>query len=248
MSPTLESILPRRLWRTVGVGALVVVGLVICAEALGEWRQGRRLQAESRRADDASSREAKAKTQTAAAKAVAAERTRERDALQHRLDSLPRDPGPRPVEPNAAMPVVVEGLRGLGLAPWVLGDDLGLTLPDGRTVINWGREAQRVGPLAARLETSIALARAQEGVTDALLQQVAGLTTALGAADERSEAERRRADLAPKDRRWSAGALAGVDWTGTPRVGAYMSRSWGPLQAQVVVLGGQMALGGGMRW
>lgn len=230
---------------------LAAFGLAFVGGVVYEARsQARRIAEQTRRAQDAAQRETQAKTQAAAAGAVAAEWECTARALQAKLAALPTDPGPRPVPPDAGVPVVVDGLRGLGIAPVVLGADpaLGLTLPDSRTVLFWGREAQRVGPLAARLEACTALAQAQEGASGALHLQVDRLTSALAACDEGRDAERRRAALVPKDRPWTAGVLVGVDPSGARHLGAYVSRAWGPVQVQALALGNRAALGLGWRW
>lgn len=205
--------------------------------------------------------EAQAKADRAAAQQVAAEQLRHVADLERQLAQRPMPAPAQPVPPDASADLVVAGLQGLGLHPQLLGSGLapdlsiGLTLPDSRTTLSWGRESQRVPALAARLETLEALRQAQEGATSALLQRAEAGDRATAAADARADAEHRRAEalqqalhLTPVDRPWSAGLLVGLDTTGTRRAGAYLSRSWGPIQAQIVVLGNTAAVGGGIRF
>lgn len=248
----------RLILATLGVGALVL-GLCgwSCAAERQEAQHQAALAAETRRAQDAELREAEAKAAARAAGALAAQRERERDALQARLDALPPDPGPRPVDPDTTAPAALAELVGLGLQPVALGSPLaaGLTLPDTLTAIQWGREAQRVGPLVARLDAATALAQAQAGVSDARLLQVACLTTALGAADERAAAQERRADAAEALARyrgplrpWRAGLMGAKGWDGRSYLGAYVGWSYRRVDLQVVQIGDRTALGAGWRW
>jgi hypothetical protein len=210
--------------------------------------------------------ETQAKAERAAAQQVAATQLQRVADLERQLAQHPAPPPAQPVPPDAPAALVVAGLSGLGLHPRLLGEAvkdsltteplaLGLTLPDARTTLQWGREAQRVPPLAARLGALEALAQAQEGATSALLQRADAADRATSAADARADAEHRRAEalqqalhLTPVDRPWTAGLLVGLDTTGTRRAGAYLSRSWGPIHAQVVVLGNTAAVGGGIRF
>ena len=201
--------------------------------------------------------ETQAKADKTAAQQVAAAQLQRVAELEHQLAQHPMPPPAQPVPPDASADLVVAGLQGLGLHPKPLGGDLalGLDLPDSRTTLTWGREAQRVPPLAARLEALETMTTAQEGATGALLQRADAADRASAAADARADAEHRRAEalqralhLTPVDRPWSAGLLTGLDTNGVRRAGAYLSRSWGPIQAQIVVLGNTAAIGGGVRF
>lgn len=205
----------------------------------------------------AGERETAAKAETAVAKDAEARALAKAREAQARLDALPHDPGPRPVSPDAPVSLVVSELRGMGIAPVVLGENpaLGMTLPDSRTVLFWGREAQRVGPLAARLEAATALAQAQAGVADTRLQQVASLTTALDAADLRASAQERRADSAEADLRrvgklrpWTVGGLVAVDVDGRQHLGAYVSWSYRAVNVHAVFVNRTVAVGAGIRF
>lgn len=237
-----------------GAGLDLLAGVVLLGSVVwGSYSYGRRsvdVDTERRRADHATQREATAKASAKAALDLAEERLREVGRLRGELGKHPAPPPAEPVAPDASTAVVAGGLSGLGLHPVLLGADpaLGLNLPDGRTVLSWGREAQRVPPLVVRLETLERLAQAQEGATGALHQQAADLAVALRACDEGREAERKLAQRLVPIRPWSFGILTGIDTAGTRRVGAYASRSWGPVQVQVVVLGNQAAIGGGLRF
>lgn len=239
-------------WKTGAIvlaAALALLGGVVW----GAYSFGRRsvdVDTETRRAEDAIKREAKAKTQAAEAGRLASVRLDEVERLRQELGKRPVPPPPDPVDPNASAVSVAGDLQGLGLRPVLLGEDpaLGLALADGRTVLTWGRQAQRVPPLVARLETLEELGRAQTSAAEALRLQVSGLGTALAACDEGRDAERQRAKSLAPDRPWSVGLLVGIDTTGTRRVGAYVSRAWGPIHVQGVVLGNQAALGAGFRF
>jgi len=230
------------------IALLVVGGSSWKAYHLG--RQSVDMAQERRRVSDAEARESQAKASAKASGELAEDRLREVERLRGQLASRPTPPPAEPVAPDASAADVAAGLSGLGLRPVLLGGDpaLGLNLPDGRTILGWGREVQRVPPLVARLETLEQLAQAQEGATSALHRQAADLAAALKASDEGREAERRIARRLAPDRPWAAGLLVGVDTTGTRRLGAYASRSWGPAQFQVVVMGNQAAIGGGFRF
>lgn len=167
----------------------------------------------------------------------------EADALRGKLAGLPKDPGHRPVPSNASAPVVVRGLVGLGVNPVPDRADVNLTLKDGRTVLGWGYEAQRVGPLVARLETTTALAEAQERENDALRDRGDHLESAVKAADAQVEALIRM-----QDRRWSAGLLMNLDLSGRRRFGGYASRNIGRIQALAVVEQDRASIGAGWRW
>lgn len=190
------------------------------------------------------------KAELSAAKALAEERGREVQRLKGLLASLPADPGPAPVPPDLKPEPLLAELESLGLHPVRLGDPLavGLTLPDGITTLEWGRQALRVGPLSARVEAYGALVSAQEGENTALHLSLTASGKALEAADRRAALLSRELDRRGPVRPWSAGLLAGVDLTGGRRWGAYVSRSFGPVDVQAVVLGNQVALGGGIRF
>ena len=218
-------------WKA-GAVALGVVLVVLGCVVWGAYTFGRRsvdVDTETRRADDATKRETQAKTQAAEAGHLAAVRLDEVERLRQELGKRPVPLPPEPVAPDASAVSVAGGLQSLGLRPVLLGEDpaLGLVLADGRTVLTWGRQAQRVPPLVSRLETLEELGRAQTSAAEALRLQVSGLGTALAACDEGREAERRRAQALAPDRPWTVGILMGVDTAGTRRVGAYVSREIG---------------------
>jgi hypothetical protein len=200
--------------------------------------------------------ETQAKAERAAAQQVAATQLQRVADLERQLAQHPAPPPAQPLPPDASVSLVLAGLHDLGLHPGqiTLHDlALGLSLPDARTTLQWGREAQRAPALAARLETLESLTQAQEGTTNALLQRAEAADRATSAAEARADAEHRRAEalqqalhLTPVDRPWTAGLLVGLDTTGQRRAGAYLSRSWGPVHAQVVVLGNTAAIGGGI--
>lgn len=196
-----------------------------------------------------------AKADRAAARQLVTETNAEVARLQRQAAQHPVPPPAVPVPADASAAVVVAGLQGLGLHPRELGTDLALTLPDGRAVLGWGREALRVPGLQARLGDLEQLTTAQEARSQAQTQQQAATDRALAAADTRAEAEARRAaalaraiDLTPRTRTWAVGALYGVDTTGQRYLGAYASASWGPAQVQVLYLNHTAALGGGIRF
>ena len=243
--------------------ALILGGAVLALIALAGWQRQQVTEAKAaaaelqRSAAAAAQSEAVAKGQARENGERAAQYLQERDALQARMDALPKDPGPRPVDPSTTAQAALSELSVLGLHPAPLTDPLacGLTLPDALTTIHWGREAQRVGPLAARLETATALARAQEGAAGALLQQVAGLTTALGDADTRAAAQERRADqldhalkVQGSPRNWTAGALLGMDTEGRKHLGAYVSWSYKAVDFHALTINNTAALGAGFRF
>jgi hypothetical protein len=206
-------------------------------------------------AQEALKAEDQAKADRATADQVALQQTQRVAALEVELARRPLPPPAVPVPPDAPVAYVVAGLRDLGLQPQLQGEGLALTLPDGRTTLGWGREALRVPPLLARLATLDELTRAQADQSAAQRQQLAATDRALAAADARAEAHARQAeslqryiDLTPRDRRWAAGLLAGIDPTGTRKAGGYVSYAWGPIHTQVVVLGNTAAVGGGFRF
>jgi hypothetical protein len=243
-------------WRSCGGFALALLLLLGVAAGLGYfsgWRAADRsdqiLALEGER-DAAKRARAQALESAAEAGRLAEARGQEVIRLRAQFRNLPQDPGPRPVDPDATSAALVAELGGLGIRAALLDAPLalGLTLGDGRTVLFWGREARRIPFLAARLGTLEELALAQEGATGALHQQVADLTTAYRSCEVQLETERRLARLKASDRPWSAGALLGFDPSGQRHLGAYVSRSWGPIQVQVAIVGDRAAVGGGIRF
>ena len=227
------------------------------ANAGKEQRAEAAAQRQKGRADAAEEREAQAKAEKAVAQQVAEERGREVARLRAERDALPADPGPQPVPGDAPLQLVVGGLRGLGLAPSVLGGDptLGLSLADGRTALDWGLEARRVPILRARLQATEALSDAQESQIDALQERGRAGDEALEACDEGRLAERARADALeesllrkPLDRPWAAGMLVGLDTTGARRLGAYVGWGFGRVHVNATVVGNVAAIGGGIRF
>lgn len=266
--PTPEDSTPTGGWRpavaALGVGLLLlgaVGGLGYLWGRRTSDRESLDLQAQAqalKEAADAARRDkAQAKAEAGAAGALAAERGRQVARLQAQLAALPPDPGPRPVDPGTPAAVALAELAGLGLRPVPLGDPLalGLTLPDTLTTLKWGREAQRIPFLAARLGTLEQLVPALEGATGALHQQVASLTTALEASDREATAERRRAQafegalrLRPVSRPWAVGYLRGLDLQGRQHHGGYIGWSYLRLDAQVLHINGTTAAGLGVRF
>lgn len=255
-------------WRP--AAAVLGIGLLLLGAAVGGgylWgrraseRESLALQAQAKAlkeaADDARRDKAQATAEANAAGALAAERGRQVARLQAQLAALPPDPGPRPVDAGTPAAVALAELAGLGLRPVPLGDPLalGLTLPDTLTTLQWGREAQRIPFLAARLGTLEQLVPALEGATGALHQQVASLTTALEASDREVAAERRRAQalesalrLRPVSRPWAVGYLRGVDLQGRQHHGGYIAWSFSRLDAQLLHINGTTAAGVGIRF
>lgn len=247
-------------------GALLLASLllgVVVSGLIAHRHARQRKAAEARalllegRADALLEREAAAKAATAEADRKAEGWRQEVAHLRAALAVRPLPSAPQPVPADASASLVVRGIQDLGLHPEPLAGPLalGLTLPDGRTVLQWGREAQRIPAYVARLGVLEDLARAQEGATSALLQRADSADDALAAADARAAAQAQRAEalqeamrLQPGDRPWSAGLLVGIDAFGARRTGAYASRAWGPVQVQVVVLGNVAAIGGGIRF
>lgn len=223
-------------------------------ESLALQAQAKALQEE---ADAARRDNAQAQAKANAAGVLAAERGRQVARLQAQLAALPPDPGPRPVDPGTPAAVALAELAGMGIRPVPLGDPLaaGLTLPDVLQTLKWGREAQRIPFLAARLGTLEQLVPALEGATGALHQQVASLTTALDASDREATAERRRAQayegalrLRPASRPWAVGYLRGLDLQGRQHHGGYVAWSYLRLDAQVIHINGTTAAGVGIRF
>ena len=202
-------------------------------------------------------RETAAKTEKAVAEQLVEAKTQRVVELEGALAKHPSPPAAQPVPIDASASDVVVNLQVLGIHPKLLSADpaIGLNLPDGRTVLGWGREALRVPDLAARLDALGDLSHAQADQAQAMKDQAAKADEALAAADARAVAATGRADslqtalkLSPKDRPWAATALVGMDTTGARRLGASVSRAWGPVQIQIVILGNTAAVGGGIRF
>lgn len=207
------------------------------------------------RALEAQQAEAAAKADRAAAQQQAKAQAARVAELERQLAHRPVPPPAEPVPADAPAALVVAGLQGLGLQPRLLVDGLALSLPDGRTVLGWGREAARAPALALRLSTLEDLAQAQRDQIGGLTDMIGATDRALIAADARAQAQQGRAEAlevalkhSPSDRPWSAGLLVGLDASATRRAGVYLTRSWGPVQLQVTVLGNTAALGGGIRF
>ena len=266
--PGPDGLVPTGGWRpaaaALGMGLLLlgaVGGLGYLWGRRTSERESLALQAQAKalqEAADAARRDkAQAKAEAHAAGVLAAERGRQVARLQAQLAALPPDPGPRPVDPGTSAALALAELAGLGLRPVPLGDPLalGLTLPDTLQALKWGREAQRVPFLAARLGTLEQLVPALEGATGALHQQVASLTTAMEASDREAAAERRRAQalegalrLRPISRPWAVGYLRGLDAQGRQHHGGYVAWSYMRLDAQVLHINGTTAAGLGVRF
>ena len=206
-------------------------------------------------------RQAKEKAQAdrAAADQVAAAQAQRVAQLQAELDRRPRPAPAQPVPADAPVAVVVAGLQQLGLRPQPLGPDgplaLGLTLPDGRTTLTWGRDALRVPGLEARLTTLEDLTQAQQGQATAKDQQLAATDRALAAAEAESTALRRQAaalqravNLTPRWRPTAAGLIVGLDEAGTRRLGAYLTHSWGPIDIGALYLNRTAGITAGIRF
>lgn len=225
---------------------LLLGGLFLAIVASGAFAyiQNRRADAAERqaavhlgRADAAAEREAQAKAAKAAADQLVRQREAEILALHAQLAQHPAPPPARPVPPDAPAGLVVAELQGLGLAPRLLPDGLALSLPDGRTTLGWGREAQRVPQLAARLGILEELTRAQADQAEASRRRGEAADQAIAEADARADAQERRAealqraiDLRPRWRPSAAGVIVGVDSTGSRHLGAYATHAWGPLE------------------
>ena len=190
----------------------------------------------------------KAKAERAAADQVAKAQTLRVAQLQAELDRHPRPAPAQPVPADAPVAVVVAGLQQLGLRPQPLGPAvkdsltaqtpaLALTLPDGRTVLAWGRDALRVPGLEARLDTLQDLTRAQADQAAAKDQQLAATDRALAASEAEAAALRRQAaalqravDLTPRWRPRAAGLIVGLDAQGQRHLGALASYTLGPVE------------------
>ena len=201
--------------------------------------------------------ETKAKTEKDAAQQLVEAKTQRVAELEAALAKHPAPAPAQPVPVDASAPDVVAGLQGLGIHPSLLGTDpaIGMNLPDGRTVLGWGREALRVPQLNARVGALEDLSHAQTDQAQAMKDQAARADEALAAADARAVAATGRADslqtalnLSPKDRPWSVTAFAGLDTTGARHLGAGISRARGPGHVDVVIIGNMAAIGGGFRF
>lgn len=199
-------------------------------------------------AEKAGAAEAIHKAARAAAEQQAQAALQDVARLKTQVAAHPVPPAAEPVPADASAGVVVAGLQSLGLTPEPIQAPLavGLTLPDGRTVLQWGREAQRIPPLVARLGALETLAQAQEGATSALLRQQAATDQALTAADTRADAQQRRAellqraiDLTPRWRPTAAGVIYSMDATGARHLGAIITRTWGPIEVGALYLNNQ---------
>ena len=186
-----------------------------------------------------------AKADRAAADQVAQQQTQRVAELQAELDRRPRPAAATPVPADAPVVVVVAGLQQLGLHPQPLADGLaptlgltlGLTLPDGRTTLGWGREALRVPSLEGRLATLEDLARAQADQAAAKDQQLAATDRALAASEAETAAQQRRADnlqravdRTPRWRPRAAGLIVALDSQGQRHLGALASYTLGPVE------------------
>lgn len=242
------------------------VGLALACLGLMFWASHERSQGLVARAKAAvyqeESRVAKEHQAQAIARAdasgrLAAQWEKDYRAIKQKMDALPPDPGSNPVPPDAALGYLVREFQGLGLNPFHVGDPaaLGLSVPDARTTLGWGREAQRVVPLAERLEASLSLTRALEGAQGALHSQVNELQVALGACGDGFLAEQRRANLLDEalrrqglPRNWRVGVMHGIDLDGRRHFGAYLGWNYRAIDLQAVYLNRTAALGGGIRF
>lgn len=202
-------------------------------------------------------RQAKEKAQADRAAANQAEERQARRVADLEAE-LARRPRPAPADPvpdDAPVAVVVAGLQQLGLRPQPLGEGLALTLADGRTTLAWGREYLRVPGLEERLGALEGLTRAQGDQAAAKDQQLAAADRTIAASEEESAALRRQTvdlqravDLTPHWRPTSAGVIVGLDETGTRRIGAYITRSWGPVEFGALYLNRNAGVMAGIRF
>ncbi len=192
--------------------------------------------------------ETTAKTDCATAWQLVRARDQDVARLQAQLAQHPRTGPAQPVPPDASAALVMAGLQSLGLQPQIRDDPLPitLTLSDGRTTLAWGREALRVPSLTARMTTLDDLTRAQAEQSAAQRQQQAATDRALEAADARADAQAERAgnlqraiDLTPRFRLRSAGVIISMEPNGTRHLGAYATRSWGPIEVGALYLNNQ---------
>ena len=201
--------------------------------------------------------ETQAKTEKSAAQQLVEAKSQRVAELEAALAKHPAPPPAQPVPVDASAADVVAGLQGLGIHPNLLEADpaIGLNLPDGRTVLGWGRQALRLPQLDARMGALEDLSKVQTEQAQAMNDRAARADEALAAADARAVAATGRADslqtalnLSPKDRPWSVTAFAALDTTGARHLGAGVSRAWGPVHVDVIVLGNMAAVGGGVRF
>lgn len=181
--------------------------------------------------------EAQAKAERAAADQVAQQQAARVADLEHQLAQHPHPAPAVPVPMDATAADVVAGLQGLGLRPSLLGEDLALTTPDGRTVLGWGRESLRVPGLEGRLAALEGLTAAQRDQAAAQEARQAATDRALTAADAQAAAQQRRAnnlqravDLTPRWRPRSAGLIVALDSQGQRHLGALASYTLGPIE------------------
>jgi hypothetical protein len=187
--------------------------------------------------------EAQAKAEKAAAHQLAQQQTARVAELERWVAQHPVPPPAQPVPADAPLAVVVAGLQGLGLHPEPLGEGLALSLPDSRTTLTWGREAQRVPLFTTRVQALEDLTAAQRDQAAALEARQAATDRALTAADARADAQQRRAealqrayDLTPRWRPTGVGLIGGLDEGGRRHVGAIVSHSWGPVEVGALYL------------
>jgi len=199
--------------------------------------------------------EAQAKAERTAADQREARQAARVAELERRAAQHPMPPPAEPVPVDAPAAVVVAGLQGLGLRPEVLGEGLALTAPDGRTILGWGREVLRVPGLTARLGALEQLTSAQQDRAAAQAERQAATDRALSAADARADALQRRADalqraadLTPRWRPTAAGLIVGLDEGGKRHLGAYLSRTWGPVELGALYLNRTAGVTAGIRF
>lgn len=183
------------------LGGVLVVGACIATAYAVHARCETRIEQAETNASEAKGearaagwREAEAKDQARMAEQTAEAHRLEAVRLRALLERLPKDPGPKPVSADASVQLVADELATLGVRPGLFLDGLKFTIIDSRTVLGWGREAQRVEPLAGRLAAAMALTTAQEGENTALRLQVEAQHSAIVACDDRASAIQRQAD------------------------------------------------------
>jgi hypothetical protein len=189
-------------------------------------------------------------TQAKADRATALQLVAQRDAEVARLRAqAAAHPSPKPAEPvppDAPITTVVAGLQSLGLHPQGLGEGLAMSLPDGRTILIWGRESLRVPGLTSRIGALETLSDAQAQQVEAQRQQQVAADRALAMADSRADLEHRRAEalqraitLTPRLRSKSAGVIYSMEPNGSRHIGAIVTRAWGPIEAGALYLNNQ---------